>query len=386
MPLLSLVIPTRDRGRYIGASIATVLQSTSAPIKILVLDNASNDDTRETVSAIGDRRLRYMRSDVRLSMRDNFERGLELAGGDYVGFIGDDDGIFDHTPAMVHQLFERSDVMAVSAARAHYYWPDLIGERSGKGLLPRGGGVDYRNSRVELRALLETSDYYRLPCLYHNFVRRELIERARGTRFFLSSQVDMYSAIALSMLDVTFAYSHYPLVINGGSARSNGASHFGGGTYEEMAKWKQEDDLGFLPGFENHGVVASLIIESAIRYAEAFGLTLDVIFPQEDIERAMAAERVARVARGLSLAGLDEAERAAGVRSGATFSGDTWLSQLQRRARQFGAAMPIDVRAHGASDVLSAARLFQKLLADGWLRNLKHPVEQLRTAMHIGRG
>ena len=161
MPLLSIVIPSRDRARYVGASIATALQSREAPIEVLVLDNASIDDTSSVVAAINDHRLRYIRSDQKLSMRDNFERGLSLAKGDYIGFIGDDDGVLGHAPNTVHRLFADPRIMAVAAARAHYYWPDLRSNRRGTALLPRGDGEERRQSRRELRSLLLTSDYYR---------------------------------------------------------------------------------------------------------------------------------------------------------------------------------------------------------------------------------
>ena len=103
-----------------------------------------------------------------------------------------------------------------------------------------------------LPKVLDDNDYYRLPCLYHGFVRRSVVDRVkrRQGRFFLSSQVDTLSLIALSMEKIRYAFSSSPLVINGGSARSNGASHFGGGTAKEKTLWKQEDELGFLPGFE----------------------------------------------------------------------------------------------------------------------------------------
>lgn len=384
MPLLSIIIPSRDRAAYLGASIKTALQSRNAPIEVLVLDNASTDGTGDVVDAIRDDRLRYARSENRLSMRDNFERGLHLARGDYIAFIGDDDGVFGHTPQAVHKHFEDETVQAIAAARAHYYWPDLVGSRRGTALLPRSQGSERRNSRRELRTLLATSDYYRLPCIYHGFVRRGLIERARKDRFFLSSQVDIYSAIALSMADVTFIYSGRPLVINGGSARSNGASHFGGGTSEERVKWKQEDDLGFLPGFDNHGTVGSLIVESALRYAEAFGVALSDMFPQSAIDEAMAEERAVRAERGITADGFERAEMAAGTPPGAG-SGTAKRGRLPKLARAFLSSMPIDANAHGVQDVEAAASLMQGLLARGASRNFRFPIEQVRTAMRIAR-
>lgn len=385
MPLLSIIIPTRDRARYLGASIATALQATDAPLEVLVLDNASADDTADVVSRIADPRLRYARSEQRLSMRDNFERGLSMAQGDYVGFIGDDDGIFAGAVNRVHAIFEDPEVQAIAAARAHYYWPDLVGDRRGSALLPRGRGVERRYSRDELSSLLATSDYYRLPCVYHGFVRRVLIEQNRKDRFFLSSQVDIYSAIALSMTDIVFAFSHDPLVINGGSARSNGASHFGGGTTEERQNWKQEDDLGFLPGFDNFATVGVLIIESALRYAQAFGLMLTDIFPQAAIDRTMTSERAARTARGHPLAGFELAEAAAGSAS-KPFRTEHDIGRANRLVRSFLSSMPIDAAARGVGDVKQAADLLQSLVAQGRRRNFQRPFEQVRVAMRIARG
>lgn len=385
MPLLTIAIPTRDRARYLGASLRSVLQRDEVPIEVLVLDNASSDDTRAVASEVADSRVRYVRSETRLSMRDNFERGLDLARGDYIGFIGDDDGLLARAPERIFQLFENPDIMAIAAARAHYFWPDLLSSRRNTGLLPRGEGVTLRNSRTELRTLLDDSDYYRLPCLYHGFVRRELVDRARVGRFFHSSQVDIYSAIAFSMEDITFALSHAPLVINGGSARSNGASHFGGGTEEEKARFKQEDDLGFLPGFEPHATVGSLIVESALRYAELTGISLADIFPREAVVGAMARERAARMRLRMSCETLAEAEAAAGSPVGAIEKEGGRLKRLARLTRSFIRTMPVDLGRHDSFDVLSAAKVYDDLLAHGRTRITDNAGEQLSVSWRIAR-
>lgn len=386
MPLLSVIIPTRDRARYLRASIATALQRNDVPMEVLVLDNASEDDTSAVVADIIDPRVRYARSDMRLSMRDNFERGLDLARGDYLAFIGDDDGMLAHAPETAFRIFEQPQIMALSATRAHYFWPDLISNRRSTGLLPRGSGWLEKNSRAELGTLLADSDYYRLPCLYHGFVRRELVERARRGRFFHSCQVDIYSAIALSMEDVAFAFSHFPLVINGGSSRSNGASHFGGGTEEEKVRFKQEDDLGFLAGFEPHATVASLIVESALRYAAMFGVALSDIFPREAIDAAMAGERAARIVLGLSVDGFDQAEALAGCTSNATASRSGNGDRFVRLVRSFGRMMPVDAAERGASDVMAMAQIYRHLLDKGWRRSLDRPLEQMKVSWRIAQG
>jgi glycosyltransferase involved in cell wall biosynthesis len=250
---VSLIIPTRERAAYLEYAVRTCTDNPEPNLEILVLNNASTDHTDAVMQRIADPRVRYVRNDTRLSMRDNFEKGISLATGDILCFIGDDDGVFPNAIESALAIFAQHQVDAVSAARAHYFWPDLLAARRNTALLPRAKGVAIRQSRTELRRVLANHDYYRLPCLYHGFVKRSIVERVKRKqgRFFLSSQVDMYSAIALSMEGISYAYSQAPLVINGASSRSNGASHFGGGAQQEKTLWQQEDDMGFLPGFEH---------------------------------------------------------------------------------------------------------------------------------------
>ena len=388
-PRISIVVPTRERANYIGAALRSCLLSSRQDYEVLVLDNASKDGTRQVVEGFDDPRLRYDRSDVRLSMRDNFERGLALARGDIIGFIGDDDGIFEHTPDKVIEIFERHDVGAVAAARAHYGWPDLTSARHDTGLLPRNSGITVKRSRRELYHLLKHSDYYRLPCIYHGFVKTSILRdlAQQQGRIFMSSQVDIYSSIGLSMQDFEFAYCASPLVINGGSSRSNGASHFGGGTNIEKTNWKKEDDLGFLLGFSNHATVGSLIIESALRYCQYHNKTcLHEIFEAEDIRNTMRNEAAKRVALGHPMDDFDQACLAAGlVKEPIDSEPERGLvvKRLRHLANAFGTMRPVDMRVRNVTDVFAASQLFSSLLRTRSTGFFRSPFEQIRIARQI---
>ncbi len=390
VPRLSLIVPTRERAAYVEHSLRTCIANPDPLLEIVVLDNASTDGTHEAVARVVDSRIRYIRNDQRLSMRDNFEKGLKLARGDILCFIGDDDGVFPFSVARALELFERNDIAAVSTACASYFWPDLQTGKRNIALLPRGSGVEIRDSRAELRGILADNDYYRLPCLYHGFVKRDLVERIRQRqgRFFLSSQVDIFSAIALSMEGVTYAFSHAPLIINGGSGRSNGASHFGGGTSVEKALWKAEDDLGFLSGFENFKTVGSLIVESAIRYCRANAVALDAVLDPEHIAATLREETAMRGATA-------EADEAAVQRLATTgLSADFFANapafarpgRFRRLVAAFNKSRPIDMSMHGVTTIDGAARLMAKMLATGQASVLSQPLQQARVAARIARG
>src|SRR3989442_18772 len=90
-PKVSVCIPTHNRSRYLRRAIESVLGQTFRDYEVLVVDNASSDDTASTVSAFKDGRLRYYRNERDVGMVRNWNRCLELAQGDCVALLHDDD-------------------------------------------------------------------------------------------------------------------------------------------------------------------------------------------------------------------------------------------------------------------------------------------------------
>ena len=384
---LSIVLPTRQRAKYLKHAILTCLDNAGDHFEVLVLDNASGDDTAAAVEEIVDPRLRLVRSDRRLSMRDNFERGLDIAQGDTIIFLGDDDGILPGAIDRALALFT-GDVAAVSNTRAHYSWPDLLTSRRGTGLLPRSQSWHLLNSRDGMRTLLDHEDYYRLPCVYHGFVQRRLIEkvRLRQGRFFCSSQVDIYSAIALSMEGVSYIHCDFPLVINGGSARSNGASHFSGGSDTERTLWRAEDDLGFLSGFANYATVGSLIVESGLRYAAANSIDFANIFPESSVAAALNYDFEQRGISGRDQSSAFGAAKLAGVTLNTTLPKRRLaasVDRLRHLVRSFANMRAIDFEHRGISTVSGAAKVMGDLIARNQLGMASGIGEQLRASARI---
>lgn len=369
---LSLIVPTRERAAYLPHAVRTCLAGGGADldVEILILDNASTDGTQEVVAGMKDSRIRYVRNDVRLSMRDNFEKGLNLASGDVLCFIGDDDGILPGAAARAMELFAREDIDAISAARAHYFWPDLVSARKNTGLLPRHDGVEIFDARQKLNELLDHGDYYRLPCLYHGFVRRSVVERVkqRQGRFFLSCQVDMFSSIALSMEGIRYAFSRSPLIINGGSSRSNGASHFGGGTDKEKNLWKQEDDLGFLPGFDGCIGVPALIVESALRYCQGNPANnIAAMLGESRVRATLQREAAAREAAGRAAQEIEQMYSTAGITRSEAAAVQQSSGRAARLMRSFLDTRPVNMGERGVHDVYGASQQFGAMIAGGTL-------------------
>ena len=93
-PRFSVVVPTRERCETLRHCMRTILNQSCEDFELVIMDNRSADQTQDIVSSFDDERIQYFCSDVRLSMRDNWELALSHIRGQYTIYIGDDDG--DH--------------------------------------------------------------------------------------------------------------------------------------------------------------------------------------------------------------------------------------------------------------------------------------------------
>jgi len=91
--MFSVVIPTHNRLDLLKDAIETVFRQDHSDWELVIFDNASTDDICGHVQSLNDRRVRYERSDEFLPVTASWNRAIDLATGDYVTFLGDDDGL-----------------------------------------------------------------------------------------------------------------------------------------------------------------------------------------------------------------------------------------------------------------------------------------------------
>lgn len=88
-PLVSVVIPMYNAGRYITQAVDSVLAQTYRPIEILVVDDGSTDDSAAILQAYGSR-IRYLhQKNQGQSIARN--RGITESQGELVAFLDADD-------------------------------------------------------------------------------------------------------------------------------------------------------------------------------------------------------------------------------------------------------------------------------------------------------
>jgi glycosyltransferase involved in cell wall biosynthesis len=91
LPRVSVCIPTYKGGRTIGAAIASVLAQTYQDFELIVVDDASPDDTQAVVAACHDPRLRLLVNAHNRGPQGNWNRCLDEARGTYIKLLPHDD-------------------------------------------------------------------------------------------------------------------------------------------------------------------------------------------------------------------------------------------------------------------------------------------------------
>lgn len=90
-PRFSICIPNYNYGRFIGATIESVLAQSYPHFEIVVADNASTDNSVDVVKSYRDRRIRLIRNPYNVGFSPNLDRAASQAKGDYIIMLSSDD-------------------------------------------------------------------------------------------------------------------------------------------------------------------------------------------------------------------------------------------------------------------------------------------------------
>lgn len=91
MPRVTVLMPTFNVAPWVDKAIQSVLSQTYKDFELLVVDDASSDDTLEHVKAIQDPRIRIAAFENNVGLADNLNRGLDLIDTELVARMDGDD-------------------------------------------------------------------------------------------------------------------------------------------------------------------------------------------------------------------------------------------------------------------------------------------------------
>lgn len=90
-PLISVCIPTYNSARYLGDAIRSVLEQDVGDYELIIVDNASTDETDSVVASFTDARIRYSKNAINLGAPANGNLGMDYARGRFIKYLCSDD-------------------------------------------------------------------------------------------------------------------------------------------------------------------------------------------------------------------------------------------------------------------------------------------------------
>lgn len=246
MSLLSIVIPTKNRHKYLLKVIESFIALNEKRINLVIHDNS--DKPMIISEEFQSSQLIYIHSHEPLSMHENFRKSIEFANTKYISILGDDD-FFSHYISHILDFLEKNDADAIiNKNTARYWWPDVTHRIYGSFLpgqlrVPRHSkSMDVKkvNSEHALRKCMLTggTEIYMLPKLYHGIVKKDILDNAYNEygEIFPGPTPDMSSAVLIASSIKFFYVSNIPFLISGTAGGSAG----GKGVKKEH-KWSLED-------------------------------------------------------------------------------------------------------------------------------------------------
>jgi glycosyltransferase involved in cell wall biosynthesis len=120
--LVSVCLASYNSGGYLEATVKSVVEQTYENWELIIVDDCSTDNTQEVVTSVasrfGDPRIRFVTNPVRLGMVANWNRTVELANGQFIKVLGQDDILKpDCLAVQVAKMQQYPEVTVVTCAR-----------------------------------------------------------------------------------------------------------------------------------------------------------------------------------------------------------------------------------------------------------------------------
>jgi glycosyltransferase involved in cell wall biosynthesis len=103
--LVSVCIPTFNAERWILDCLNSALAQSYQPLEILVVDDASTDNTVDLLRSIKDERIRLIVNETNLGLTGNWNKCVELAQGKFIKFLFQDDLLYPLCIEKMMRLF-----------------------------------------------------------------------------------------------------------------------------------------------------------------------------------------------------------------------------------------------------------------------------------------
>lgn len=256
-PLLSIVIPTKNRQRYCLSAVNSILAINSDKIQIVIQDNSNENTLMSMLPELKDpNKLKYIYSQDTVSFVKNFNDAIANSDGEYICIIGDDDGINPEIIIATEWAKNHNVECIVGNLKAYYRWDGVGTQRGLINTIPDSSltitqfngiseTVDIEKSLISLMKNGCTNYInFKLPKLYHGIVKKEALSNLKKEtgEYLKGLSPDIYASIALACTINKLVIIDYPLTIPGICAES--------GSVKEGIRKENPKELDKAPHFK----------------------------------------------------------------------------------------------------------------------------------------
>src|SRR5690349_8432002 len=122
-PLFSVVVTTYNREDIVRRCVDSVLAQTLDDFEVVVVDDASTDDTVAALERYEDPRVRVVAHEVNRGISSGRHTGASAAKGEWVVVVDSDWELYPHTLERLRELIETRPP-GVRAIRSRLQWDD----------------------------------------------------------------------------------------------------------------------------------------------------------------------------------------------------------------------------------------------------------------------
>src|SRR5436190_15440780 len=107
MQKYSIILPVRNGSNHVKECIASILSQTFRDFELIILENASTDNTCDIIHSFADDRVNIYSTDNVLTIEENWNRAVSVSKKEFITLIGHDDVLDTDYLQVMNDLINR---------------------------------------------------------------------------------------------------------------------------------------------------------------------------------------------------------------------------------------------------------------------------------------
>lgn len=227
-PRYSIIIPTFERGNLLRGTIKGCLLQEYDDFELLISNNFSKDNTKLVLAEFADHpKVRIIQTERKLSMQDHWAFAMDHAKGEYILFLGDDDGVSPRLFKILDKVIRETNANIVKFRTALYYHNDWNGIEKNTFHFNSGSSGNFFNVNIDyvIQSFCDFADYKYFPSLLTCVFKRDLYLSAHRVvhQMFVGAPDHSCSFLLLAQPEASLCFMDMVLGYGGRSENSNSA-------------------------------------------------------------------------------------------------------------------------------------------------------------------